>query len=81
MLKKFPEFVINDMVELLYNILVGTVQIRPKQKASLKRHRASMYKFADLPSLKDRRDFIYKQKGGFLTTILPFIASILSGLA
>ena len=81
MLKKFPEFVINDMVELLYNILVGTVQIRPKQKASLKLHRASMYKFADLPSQKDRRDFIYKQKGGFLTTILPIIASILGGLA
>jgi hypothetical protein len=81
LMKKFPEFVLDDMVELLYNVLIGSVKIKPTQKESLKRHKRKMYQFADLPTKKDRRDFIYKQKGGFLTAILPIIASLLGGLA
>jgi hypothetical protein len=81
LLKKFPDFVINDLIELLYNILVGNVNIKPKQKKALSKHKKTVYKFASLPSLKSRRNFIYKQKGGFLTTILPIIASLIGGLA
>ena len=39
-----------------------------------------MHEFANLPSLKKRRDFIYKQRGGFLGAILPVIASAIGSL-
>jgi hypothetical protein len=80
LLKKFPDFVINDIIELLYNILIGNVNIKPNQKKALAKHKKTVYKFASLPSLKSRRNFIYKQKGGFLTAILPIIASLIGGL-
>lgn len=77
LLKKFPEFVTNDIVELLHNVLVGNVKIHASQKKKLAKHRRAMHTFANLGNLKKRRSFIYKQKGGFLMTILPLLASIL----
>lgn len=79
-LKSFPDYVTNDIVELLYNILTGNVPIKPRQKVSLTKHRKAMHNFANLPSLKSRKSFIYKQKGGFLTTILPLMISALGSL-
>ena len=80
LLKKFPTHVMNDIIELLYNILIGSVGVKANQKKLLSRHRRKMYEFASLPSLKTRRDFIYKQKGGFLGAILPILASVLGGI-
>ena len=79
-LRKFPGYVINDMAELLHNILIGNVSIKPKEKKSLIKYRRAMHDFSNLPSLKRRRQFIYKQKGGFLGVILPLIVSALSQL-
>ena len=79
-LKKFPEYVTDDIVEILHNILIGKLKIKPNQKKILAKNKKKMHEFANLPSLKKRRDFIYKQKGGFLGAILPVIASVLGSL-
>lgn len=80
LLKKFPDYVANDIVELLYNILTGNVPVNKSHKTQLSKHRKAMHRFADLPSLKSRRDFMYKQKGGFLSTIIPLAISALGSL-
>ena len=79
-LKKFPKFVTDDIIELLQNILIGKLPIKSSQKKALAKHRNKMHEFATLPSLKMRRKFIYQQKGGFLGTILPIIVSALGSL-
>ena len=79
-LKKFPDYVTDDLVEILHNILIGKLNVKPSQKKILAKNKKKMHEFANLPSLKKRRDFIYKQKGGFLGAILPVIASVLGSL-
>ena len=79
-LKKFPEFVTNDIIEILYNILVGKLHIKSCHKKVLAKHKTKMHEFASLSSLKKRRNFIYEQKGGFLGAILPAIISVLGNL-
>lgn len=79
-LKKFPDYITDDIVEILHNILIGKLPVKPGQKKILARKKKKMYEFANLPTLKKRRDFLYKQKGGFLGAILPVIASVLSNL-
>jgi len=79
-LKNFPEFVTNDIIEILYNILVGKLHIKSCHKKTLAKHKTKMPEFANLSSLKKRRNFIYEQKGGFLGAILPAIISVLGNL-
>ena len=79
-LKKFPEYVTDDIIEILHNILIGKLNVKASQKKVLAKNKKKMHEFANLPSLKKRRNFIYKQKGGFLGAILPVIASVLGGL-
>ena len=79
-LKNFPDYVTDDIVEILHNILIGKLSVKPSQKKILAKNKKKMHEFANLPSLKKRRNFIYKQKGGFLGAILPVIASVLGNL-
>ena len=79
-LKKFPDYVTDDIIEILHNILIGKLNIKPLQKKQLAKNKNKMHEFVNLPSLKKRRDFIYKQKGGFLGAILSVIASVISNL-
>jgi hypothetical protein len=80
LLKKFPKYVVNDFVEILYNILIGSVPIKPKSRSLLNKHRKALRQFAELPSLNKRTQFIYKQRGGFLGFILPTIISAISSI-
>lgn len=79
-LQKFPGFVTNDIIEILHNILIGKLNVKAAQKKLLAKHKKKMYEFSNLPTLKSRRSFIYKQRGGFLGAILPIIASVLGNL-
>jgi hypothetical protein len=79
-LKNFPDYVTDDIVEILHNILIGKLSVKPSQKKLLAKNKKKMHEFANLQSLKKRRNFIYKQKGGFLGAILPVIASVLGNL-
>jgi len=79
-LKKFPTYVTDDMMEILHNILIGKLKVKAGQRQQLTKQRKSMHEFENLSSLKSRRNFVYKQRGGFLSVILPIIASVLGGL-
>ena len=62
LLKKFPDYVTDDIIEILHNILIGKLKIKPNQKKLLAKNKKKMHEFVNLPSLKKRRDFVYKQK-------------------
>jgi len=80
LLRKFPEHVTNDLIEVIYNIVTGGVKISASQKAKLRRHKKKLIELVNLPSQKRRRAFIYKQKGGFLNFLLPAVVPLISNL-
>ena len=83
MLKSYPSFVVDDMVETLYNILAKNIKLRnPKYLKLIKSKRrvmSKLYKVARQP--KERKKVILNQRGGFIGAIIPLIASALGGLA
>ena len=82
MLKSFPTFVLDDIVEILYNILSENITSRsPKLRDFLEAKRTTLnniYKVARSPS--KRKQIILRQKGGFIVAMIPIIASALGGL-
>ena len=83
MLRSFPAFVIDDIVEILYNILTNNITLR---NPSFKRFMASkqktlnnIYKVAR--NRNKRKQVLLRQKGGFIGAMVPIIASVLGGLA
>ena len=78
-MRNFPSYVINDIVEILYNIITGSVKIRSKQKKRLKPYKKPLLKLVNTPK-NSRKNFVYKQKGGFIGAVLPIIASLIGGL-
>ena len=78
-LRNFPEFLINDIVEILFNIITGKIDIGSKQKKRLKPYKKPLLKLVNTPK-KSRKTFVYKQKGGFIGAVLPIIASLIGGL-
>ena len=80
LLRKFPDHVTNDLIEIIYNVVTGSVHITPTQKAKLRRQKKKLIELINLPSLKSRRSFIYKQKGGFLNLLLPAVIPLISSL-
>lgn len=77
LLKKFPEFVANDIVEILTNVMKGKIRTTPTQRKKLRKYRQKLTSLARTGPLKKRRNFVYKQKGGFIATVLPVIATLL----
>ena len=79
-LLQMPAYVVDDIVEILYNIGIGSVKVPPstirKIPKSFRRAVVSINKHA---FDKDRRRrLVYKQSGGFLGAILPIIAGIIA---
>ena len=81
-LHSFPNFVADDIVEVLYNLLNQNVPLPTRHKKRLKasEKRVVQQLVARAMNRKDRRRLIYKQSGGFLGAILPLIASIVGSI-
>ena len=83
MLKSFPPFVIDDIVEILYNILTENITLHnPNFKRFMTSKRNTMnhiYKVAH--NRNKRKQAILRQNGGFIGAMVPIIASVLGGLA
>ena len=79
-LKKFPPYVINDIVEILYNIIKGNIRIKQSHFERLKVYKKPLLKLITLPKGNSRKNFIYKQSGGFIGAVLPVITSLLGGV-
>jgi hypothetical protein len=76
-LHAFPIFVVDDLVEILYNIVMGTALLGKKKEIHLKKHKRPLLKLVDVKSKRERRVHIYKQKGGFIGSLIPLVISTL----
>ena len=55
------------------------IEIGSTQKKRLKPYKKPLLKLVNTPK-KSRKNFVYKQKGGFIGAVLPIIASLIGGL-
>ena len=78
-LQAFPSFVIDDLIEIIYNVVLENVPIGSK-RANLKKNQKTLLKLVDTKGKKTRRGIIYRQKGGFLGAVLPIVISVLGSL-
>jgi hypothetical protein len=81
-LKKFPDFVLQDIVEILFNAVHNNCKCPPSHAVKLKRHRVHVEQLLNgaRRNKKFIRRYFHKQKGGFLGVLLPTIFSIISSL-
>jgi len=83
-LKSLPDFVVRDLVEILYNMLQGNCKITKSQLTRLQRQKKKLANFyqsiRNAKTQKARKAVLYKQKGGFLGAVLPVLSTIASGL-
>jgi len=80
LLRSFPSYVCDDLIEILYNVVMGKVKINQGQLKKLRRHKKSLRKLTGAKSKSGRRKVIYKQSGGFLGVLLPIVSSIVGGI-
>ena len=74
-LQKFPRFVIDDIAEILYNIVVGNVKLRRKFRWAIQRYKKPLLKLVQVARNKKlRRNLLnYKQQqGGGIWQHQPF---------
>lgn len=81
-LQQFPAYVVDDLIEILYNVVLGKVDIG-KKVTQLKRHKNALLNIVHAKGKRGKRQVFYKQSGGFLGALLPLIpliASTIGGL-
>lgn len=80
LLKSFPKFVIDDILEIIYNVVVGNVKISKRRKSTLRRYKNTLENIVRTKSKKLREKIIYRQTGGFIGMLIPVIASVATSL-
>ena len=79
-LQSFPQFVIDDLNEVLYNIVCGTIKVSNSKFRVLARHSKPLIDLVNTKNKKLMRQVIYKQKGKFMTSLIPIILSTLGSI-
>ena len=79
LLHAFPPYVVDDIVEILYNIIHKRVPVSPRRHKILSRHKTPILKILNSSKSK-RRNLFYKQKGGFIGAILPILSGVLGAV-
>lgn len=82
-LQKMPNYVIKDVIEVLYNILEGNCKLNKTHLNKLRKHKSSLSKlYYDIKKHggSKKKLTLYKQKGGFIGALIPIVSSVLSGL-
>ena len=69
---------IRAISEIIYNILVGTVDLTPNQFRKLKRYHRQLYELSKKTNSITKKKAILRQYGGFLPTLLPPVLLLLS---
>lgn len=79
-LQTCPNYVLDDLTEILLNILHKNIPIRNKRYLlAMNKYRSPLVKMFNIYSKKGkRRKFVKQQRGGFLGAIIPIIASVLA---
>lgn len=80
MIDSFPDFVVDDIVEILYNVLFGSVPVNnTRQVRMLSRYRKPLITlFNTYKNKRVRRSVLKEQSGGFLGAVIPILASVLA---
>ena len=79
-MKQFPDFVTNDIVEILYNLIKGVIPMKQLHVTKLRKFQKQLLTLTNLPNPKGRQTYVYKQKGNFIGALLPIIASLIGGI-
>ena len=77
-LQSFPTFVVNDLIEVLYNVVLGNVDVG-RRKTNMKKYKKSLIQLVSVKGKKNRRNVIYNQRGGFIGALIPIVLSVLGG--
>ena len=81
MLSHLPKFVVDDIAEIIYNIVIGNASISSQYRTRLARVKQQLYRIINQKDRTRRRQEIYKQSGtGVFTILLPAIASVISAI-
>ena len=76
-LKSFPKFVIDDLLEIIINVVRGNVDISESRKKVLRNHKRTLLTMVNARNIKHQRQAMYKQKGGFIAALLPIALAAL----
>ena len=68
-LKNCPEYVVDDMCEILYNVLQGKAEIDKSQLKYVNKVKNKLNQFIRKRKHPSRRKFVENQDGGFLSAI------------
>ena len=68
------------LFEIVHNISLKKLKLKPSDKRKLKRHLKIMNKIIAKPKSKVKRSKIINQSGGFITAILPLVVTAVSEL-
>ena len=79
-LQSFPTFVIDDLLEVLYNVVLGKVNISNGKRKILKKHKRPLLDLVNSKNKKLMRKVMHKQNGGFIGAVLPIVLSALTSL-
>ena len=79
LLHTFPTYVIDDIIEILYNVIHRKVPISAKRQNVLLKHKNPILRILNSGKSK-RRQILYKQRGGFLGALLPILSGVLGAV-
>jgi hypothetical protein len=81
-LKRAPSCFIRFLSECGLNVLKGNLELTDDQYAKLKPYKKVLLSVSDpTQSMKDRRKFLLRKKGGVVPIIIPVLATFLASLA
>lgn len=79
-LMALPDFVVNDIIEILYNVVMGNVTVHRTKLTKLRKNQRVVLNILNAKTLKQRRRIINKQKGGFLGALIPIVSAVLGSI-
>ena len=68
------------LYEIVYNISLKKLKLKPNEKRKLKRHINLMDKILERPKSRIKRSKLINQSGGFIQAILPIVGIAISEL-
>ena len=79
-----PEFVANDLMEILYNVVFGRIPVNGKRLKSLKKYQKPILDVVYTKNKKLMNKIMSKwkdkQSGGFLGALIPIALSAIDGI-
>ena len=79
-LKDIPDNVLICLVELVFNIINGTIKISPRSVQKLKPYSESLRHLSNIRDIDETREFLIQSGGSPLTILLPVLISAASSI-